>query len=165
MVHYNCKTHNLEYIKKTQKKTQVFSSKFWREIANAHTSSVRGGLIYSLPWLPCYLCGTNGQDVTSPPQGAQTGFQECQLFCLCCCWTCHQQWPRHCLGWDLNNRLQPAPAFTMCTGGMHIRSQPHPLNRERGNLPSSSSSAYDRLLARTAPDTGSACISNFPPKL
>ena len=34
----------------------------------------------------------------------------------------------------------------------HIRSQPYPLNQERGIL----SPAYDRLIAHADPDTGSA---------
>ena len=61
----------------------------------------------------------------------------------------------HTIAWDeasvidSNPHLHPQCALE----AWHIWSQPHPLNRERGNL----SPAYDRLIARTAPDTGSAC--------
>ena len=55
----------------------------------------------------------------------QTGSQKCQLLNLCCCWTCHQQWSHHCLGWGLSNWLQPTAASTMCAGGMaHQESAP-----------------------------------------
>jgi len=61
----------------------------------------------------------------------------------------------HTIAWDeasvidSNPHLHPQCALE----AWHIRSKPHPLNRERGNL----SSAYDWLIARTAPDTESAC--------
>ena len=50
---------------------------------------------------------------------------------------------------DSNPHLHPRCALE----AWHIRSQPHPLNWECGNL----SSVYDRLFEGTAPDTGSVC--------
>jgi len=61
----------------------------------------------------------------------------------------------HTTAWDVASvidshpHLQPRCALE----AWHIKSQPNPLNWERGNL----SSAYDRLIARTTPDTGSVC--------
>ena len=93
----------------------------------------RGGLLYPLRWLPCHLCGTS-QDLISLPQWAQTGSQKCQILSLCCCWTCLQQLSGHTIAWDealvIDSNLYLHPRCAL--DAWHIRSQPHPLNRERG---------------------------------
>jgi len=43
VVYANHKTYNLIIHKEDTEKTQVFNSKYWREIALARTSGVRGG--------------------------------------------------------------------------------------------------------------------------
>jgi len=96
VVHANYKTYKLYIHKEDTEKTQVFSS-------NLH--QVSKPIRRILAPLNIKTC-------------SQAGFQKCQLFDLCCCWTRHQQWPHHCLGWGLSNRLQPTPASMMCAGGM-----------------------------------------------
>ena len=69
--------------------------------------------------------------------------------------------------WTLELRIRLTSSccsYSRCAlEAWHIRSQPHPLNQERGNL----SPAYDRLIAHTAPAPAvraRAISCNFPPK-
>jgi len=79
-----------------------------------------------------------GQDFfISLPQGAQTGSQKCQLHC--------------CSRYDISGGHTIAldgASVTDCSPHLQPRCapQPHPLNQK-----------HDRLIARTDPDTGSAC--------
>jgi len=98
------------------------------------------GVVYSIPSHDCPVtyCGTNWQDFfVSLPQGAQTGSQKCQLRCC----STYAISGGHTIALD-------GASVTDCSPHLQPRCalQPHPLNQK-----------HDRLIARTDPDTGSAC--------
>ena len=100
-----------------------------------------GGLLYSLPLLPCHLCGTNRQGFISLSHGARTTLRSANSSASAV--VEHAISSGHTIASDevsvidFNLQLYPQRALE----AWHTRSQPHPLNQECGNF----SSAYDWL--------------------
>ena len=115
----------------------------------------RTGVVYSIPCHDCPVTyvGQTGRTLSHRLKEHQQAFRSTNSSNSAVAE--HAISSGHTIAWDeasvidSNPHLHPRCALE----AWHIRSQPHPLNRERGNL----SPAYDRLIARTAPDTGSAC--------